>query len=89
MKKYYWNGISAKERRRALKDIRDIIEEYGEILDVQKISEVSTSIVIETEDNNVMGLRQNLNDIMSLEIAYEEDRTVQPLSLITLNLTFK
>jgi hypothetical protein len=67
MKRFYWTGISNDERIKAIDEITCIIDKYGIILNSNRFSDISLSLVIEIEELKVIDLYDSLKPIMSIE----------------------
>lgn len=67
MQKIYWKGISNDERIKAIREITDIINKHGTILNFQKFSDAILSLIIEMDYNKVNSLHKSLSHILSLE----------------------
>ena len=88
MRKYYWTGISKDERIKSISEITTIIDRYGAILNFQRFSDISLSLVIETEECRLNDLYLSLEKVMFIE-GYDHtisDSTAE--CIILFNITF-
>jgi hypothetical protein len=88
MKRYYWNGISKDERIKSISEITTIIDKYAAIINFQRFSDISLSLVIEIEENKLNDLYKRLEEVMfikGLDIAMSDSTTE---CIILFNITF-
>jgi hypothetical protein len=88
MKSYFWSGISRDDRLKAIDEIAGIADRYATILNFQRFSDISLSLVLEVDECKLPELQAGLKKIMSLE--GNEDVPTDSLSICTvlLNITF-
>ena len=58
MKRYYWNGISKDERIKSISEITTIVDRYAAIINFQRFSDISLSLVIEIEEYKKVGFKE-------------------------------
>ncbi len=88
MKKYYWKGISNDERIKAISELTGIINQYATILNFQKFSDFSLSLLLEIEECKVIDLQSGLKTIMSLEHINSDLTNSKEDCIVFLNVTF-
>lgn len=67
MKRYYWTGISTKDRLEAISEIITIVSRHATLLNFQKYSDISLNLILETEETKLNDLRNELQEVMSIE----------------------
>jgi hypothetical protein len=67
MKRYYWNGISKDERIKSISEITAIVDSYAAIINFQRFSDISLSLVIEIEEYKINELYKKLEEVMFIE----------------------
>ena len=67
MKRYYWNGISKDERIKSISEITTIVDRYAAIINFQRFSDISLSLVIEIEEYKLNELYKKLAEVMFIE----------------------
>src|ERR1035437_9968904 len=88
MKRYYWNGISKDERIKSISEITTIVDRYASIINFQRFSDISLSLVIEIEKNKLNDLYKKLAEVMFIE-GFDQilsDSTAE--CIILFNITF-
>lgn len=89
MKKSYWTGYCKGTRLNSINKIENIISKYGFILNFTLFSDISISIVIETNEKLVDNLYY---DIVN-EISITDYKALNSISdndyYVLLNITFK
>lgn len=86
--RYYWSGISKEERTQAISDIKEIVNRYATILNFQRFSDLSLSLVLETEERRLKDMQEELNRIMQTEGACATPTDYYRDCLVFLNVTF-
>lgn len=88
MKRYYWNGISKDERIKSISEITTRVDRYAAIINFQRFSDISLSLVIEIEEYKINDLYNCLQEIMFVE-GFDDipsDSTAE--CIILFNITF-
>jgi len=67
MKRYYWNGISKDERIKSISEITTIVDRFATIINFQRFSDISLSLVIEIEEYKINNLFIGLAEVMFIE----------------------
>ena len=67
MRRYYWNGISKDERIKSISEITTIVDIYAAIINFQRFSDISLSLVIEIEEYKLNDLYKRLAEVMFIE----------------------
>ena len=67
MNKYFWRAITAKERIEAIPAITAAIGKYAILLQFQRFSDISLSLVLELPENQLGNLHEELMSLMSVE----------------------
>ena len=67
MNRFYFTGYYKNERITGISEIKTIINKHGFILDFKMISDISLSMVIETEESKVDLLFADLKRIMKMD----------------------
>jgi hypothetical protein len=88
MNRYYWSGISNDERIKAISEITYIVDRYATILNFQRFSDVSLSLILELEECNLNDLQISLNKIMSIENIDTNLSDSKTDCIVLLNITF-
>ena len=88
MNNIFWRGYCNNERIIAINDIQKIIGDYGYITDFKQFSDISISIKIELEEQNIDKLFCALKSYMSLDDFESLNSFSNRESLVFLNLTF-
>ncbi|MBP9050800.1 MAG: hypothetical protein KBF91_06245 [Alphaproteobacteria bacterium] len=88
MKRHYWTAICTEERLKAMADLTRIIDQYATILNFQRFSDVSLSLVLELEANKVSELQTALRQVMLLDGDEVSLTTSAADCLVLLNVTF-
>ena len=88
MQPLFWTGISSKDRLIAIDQVTNIINSHGILLNHQLFSDVSISLVIETEAKSIQPLWSALNEIMSVESKENAAAMSGKDCTIFLNITF-
>lgn len=88
MKRVFWTGICNESRITGISRIQDSINKYGFILDYKFFSDISVSMVIESEERNVEKLYQELTKSISISNFEEFTSELNNPCTILLNITF-
>ncbi|MEY3445163.1 MAG: hypothetical protein RLZZ519_3444 [Bacteroidota bacterium] len=88
MKRHYWTAICTEERLQAMAELTRIIDQYATILNFQRFSDVSLSLLLEMEGNKVSELRAALRQVMLLDGDEVATTTSTADCLVFLNVTF-
>ena len=88
MKKFYWKGICKDDRIRMISRINEIIEDHGAILNFQRFSDISLSMVIEVDPGKLLSLHEKLEAVMSLQTKQDISRAPAEGAILFLNVTF-
>lgn len=88
MKRYYWCGISNDERKKAIREITSIVDRYATILNFQRFSDISLSLLLEVEKRRLNDLQTSLRNIMSLEGTDTIFTNSKKDCIVFLNITF-
>jgi hypothetical protein len=87
MSRHYWSGISRDERIKAISDIHAIIDKYAIILNFQRFSDISLSLVLELDESDPGAFKTELSTIIQLDDT-REDKTPEKNVIIYLNVSF-
>jgi hypothetical protein len=87
-KRYYLSGISNDDRIKAMSEITEIVDRYATILNFQRFSDVSLSMVLEIEEFQIKDLQANLKKIMSIDDLVSNPSDSKTDCLVLLNITF-
>ncbi len=88
MKRHYWTAICTEERLKAMADLTRIIDQYATILNFQRFSDVSLSLVLELEANKVSELQLALRQVLLLEGEDVAPTKAAVDCLVLMNVTF-
>ena len=88
MKRHYWTAICTEERLKAMADLTPIIDQYATILNFQRFSDVSLSLVLELEANKVSELQRALREVLLLEGDDVAPTNAAVDCLVLMNVTF-
>ncbi len=88
MKRHYWTAICTEERLKAMADLTRIIDQYATILNFQRFSDVSLSLLLELEAKKVSELQAALRQVMLLDGDEVAATTSVADCLVFLNVTF-
>lgn len=88
MKRHYWTAICTEERLKSMADLTRIIDQYATILNFQRFSDVSLSLVLELEANKVSELQRALRQILLLEGEDVAPTHATVDCLVLMNITF-
>jgi hypothetical protein len=88
MKRHYWTAICTEERLKAMADLTRIIDQYATILNFQRFSDVSLSLVLELEANKVSELQIALREVLLLEGEDVAPTNAAVDCLVLMNITF-
>jgi hypothetical protein len=88
MKRYYWNGISKDERIKSISEITTIIDRFAAIINFQRFSDISLSLVIEIEEFKINDLYNCLQEIMFIECFDDTPSDSTAECIILFNITF-
>ena len=88
MKRHYWTAICTEERLKAMADLTRIIDQYATILNFQRFSDVSLSLVLELEANKVSELQIALRQVLLLEGEDVAPTNTTKDCLVLMNVTF-
>jgi len=88
MKSYYWSGICTSDRINALDQITIIADRYATILNFQRFSDISLSLILETEEYRLTDLLSSLKNIMLLDTDDKNWSDSETKCIVLLNITF-
>ena len=88
MRRYYWNGISKDERIKSISEITTIVDRYAAIINFQRFSDISLSLVIEIEEYKLNELYKKLAEVMFIESVDQTSSESTAECIILLNITF-
>jgi hypothetical protein len=88
MKRYYWAGISNDERINAIDKITGIIGKYATVLNFQRYSDISLSLILEIEECKVNDLYNSLKSIITIDCNPFDLSDSQICCIILLSITF-
>jgi hypothetical protein len=88
MKNYYWSGICNIDRLKAIDEITGIANRYATILNFQRFSDISLSLILDVEEGNLTNLKNGLSDIMSMDCADTDLDGSEPECIVLLHITF-
>ena len=90
MKRNYWSGISKDERVKAIDEITGIVDRYATIMNFQKVSDISLSLMLEVRECDLKNLQEGLEKLMVLEGTFPGKNPVNSKreSIVFLNVTF-
>lgn len=88
MKHLYWTGICHDERLRSIAAITSVVSSHATILNFQKFSDISLSLILETEECRLVELQQDLSALMSLGGAGDTQTGTGLSCRVFLNITF-
>ncbi len=88
MKRYYWTAISNEERIKAISEITGIVDRYATILNFQRFSDISLSLILEVEEGKLNDLLIDLKKIISIEGTETNRSDSNGECIVLLNITF-
>ena len=88
MKRYYWNGISKDERIKSISEITTIVDRFATIINFQRFSDISLSLVIEIEEYKLNELYKKLAEVMFIEGFDQTQSESTAECIILFNITF-
>ncbi len=88
MKRYYWSGICASDRIKAIDDITFTADRYATILNFQRFSDISLSLILETGEGRLTDLLLSLRNIMLLDTGDKNWSDSETVCIVLLNITF-
>ena len=88
MRRYYGNGISKDERIRSISEITTIIDRYAAIINFQRFSDISLSLVIEIEEYKLNELYKKLAEVMFIEGFDQTPSDSTAECIVLFNITF-
>lgn len=88
MKRIYWTGFSKEDRTSGIIHIEEGIDNLGFIIDYKFFSDISVSLIIESEENKVEKLYQELLKIIAINDYEKFDTDSTKECTILLNITF-
>jgi len=88
MNSHYWIGICPAERIKSISEITGIADRYATILNFQKFSDISLSLMMETEECRLAGLLKDLKAILFIEGAEAIPSDSMKTCLVFLNISF-
>ncbi|MEI8048982.1 MAG: hypothetical protein WCI92_16485 [Bacteroidota bacterium] len=88
MKSYFWSGISRDDRLKAIDEIAGIADRYATIINFQRFSDLSLSLILAVEECKLIELQASLKKIMSLGGIDAEPSDSKTESIVLLNITF-
>jgi hypothetical protein len=88
MKRFYWNGISNNERVKAMSEITRLVDKRAAILNFQRFSDISLSLVLEIEACKIPDLYADLEKIMVMDGFNHHFTDSTTECIILLNITF-
>ena len=88
MKKSYWTGMSTRPRLQAMAEVTAIVDRYAIILNFQRFSDVSLSLLLEVEECKVTALYEKLHSILMLDGLVEEMTDSTRDCMVFMNITF-
>lgn len=88
MKRSYWTGMSTRPRTQAMAEITAIVDRFAIILNFQRFSDVSLSLLLEVEECKVTVFYETLQSVLMLEGLVEEMTDSTRDCMIFMNITF-
>lgn len=88
MKRFYWTGVCNDDRTTGISRIEECICPYGFITDFRFFSDLSMSMVIETQERNISSLYENLTKIIAVSNDNEFNSSAVTECTIFFNITF-
>jgi hypothetical protein len=88
MNSHYWSGICPADRIKSISEITAIADRYATILNFQKFSDISLSLMMETEEYRLAGLLTDLKTILLIEGADAIPSDSMKTCLVFLNISF-
>ncbi len=88
MKRIYWKGIVPRERISSINSIADIISTHGSVLEFKRFSDLSLGFVVETTYAFVKGLREELQNFMTIDAEEPGSEDGLETIIILLHITF-
>ncbi|KAF0197769.1 MAG: hypothetical protein FD166_1669 [Bacteroidetes bacterium] len=88
MNSHFWSGICRAERIKSISGITGIADRYATILNFQKFSDISLSLMMETEECRLAGLLTDLKTILLIEGADAIPSDSMKTCLVFLNISF-
>jgi hypothetical protein len=88
MKRSYWTGMSTHERTQAMTEITAIVDRHAIILNFQRFSDVSLSLMLEVEECRVRALYEELRSVALVDGLEEEMSDSTRECLVFVNITF-
>lgn len=88
MNRFFFTGYCKNERTIGIIDIEKIINKYGYIIDFKMFSDISLSIIIETEESNVDFLYSDLSKYMRMSDFANSNSISKKECTVLLNVSF-
>ncbi len=86
--RYFLKGFCGKDRAVGLREVEEIVNNRGFIVDFKMFSDIAISMVVEIEEQKVVALYQALKDYMTMSDLKEEPRHSEKECVVLLNITF-
>lgn len=88
MKKLYWAGISYNERVKAISDISSTIDRYATILNFQRFSDISLTLILEIEEYKLHSIHDELSKLIAIDKHDFVHSNSKTTTIVFLNITF-
>lgn len=83
-----WKGYTKKDRNRAIYDLKNIISDYGYIIESNLFSDLALSLIIETDGGKIHGLYKALEGYLTISNQNDPEQFKEGNYLIFFNVTF-
>ncbi|MBL7706602.1 MAG: hypothetical protein JNM21_13740 [Taibaiella sp.] len=88
MRNIFWTAYSIDDRPAAIYKIRDLVDSYGDVVDINLYSDISVNFTIEIQEWKIDTLYKELKGIVSIEEFRYLNSTSQKERTVYLNTTF-
>jgi hypothetical protein len=88
MKQLFWTAYSNDERHLAITSIKDIVNQFGDMVDYKFFSDISINMTIEIEEYKINAMHMALSKIVSIDGFEPIDSKAKTERTIYMNVTF-
>jgi hypothetical protein len=88
MKQLFWTAYSNDERHFAITSIKDIVNQFGDMVDYKFFSDISINMTIEIEEYKINAMHMALSKIVSIDGYEPIDSHAKTERMIFMNVTF-
>jgi hypothetical protein len=86
--RYYWKGICNKDRNLAISELTSIVDKYAIILNFQRFSDISLSLMLELEECHLSNLQNDLKSLMTIDSDDAVSTESRTTCVVFFNVTF-